>query len=418
MIALVDVNNFYVSCERLFDRSLNNRPVVVLSNNDGCIISRSNEAKILGIKMGTPVFKVKELLKEKNVITLSSNYTLYADMSERVMRVLSEFTGHQEIYSIDECFLDLRGHRQLNDLGQEIRNKLWRWLGMPVCVGIAPTKTLAKFANHCAKKKLLWNGVCDLSNLVDSQVNKIMSKTEVGKIWGVGDKTAIKLKAININSALDLKLAQKKYIKDLFNINIEKIVYELNEVSCFPITPKPSIKKEIIVSRSFGHSVSTLKEMSEAVTTFTTRASLKARKQNTIASSVAVFINSSLFNKSINYYANTMKINLPVPSNSNHLILPSALFVLRSIFRSNINYTKCGVLLLGLESADSKQENLWLRESDKDLKLTKVIDEINCKFDKLSLRSAIQPTKPIWRLKQLKKSSAFTSSWKELIVAR
>ena len=418
MIALVDINNFYVSCERLFDHKLNGKPVVVLSNNDGCIISRSNEAKILGIKMGTPVFKVKKLLKEKNVITLSSNYGLYADISERVMTILSDFTKHQEIYSIDECFLDLKGSRQLNDLGQEIKNKLWKWLGMPVCVGIAPTKTLAKFANHCAKKQSVWNGVCDLSNLLDTQVNQMMNKTEVGKIWGVGNKTAAKLNALNVNSALGLKLAEKKYIKDLFNINIEKIVYELNQVSCFPIIHKPAIKREIIVSRSFGHSVSTLKEMSEAVTTFTTRASFRARKQNTIASGVGVFINSSRFNKDANYYANSIKINLPVPSSSNHLILPSALFALRSIFRSNIDYTKCGVLLMGLESVTNKQEGLWASESDKDLKLTKVIDEINCKFDKSSVRSAMQPIKPIWGMKQLRKSPAFTSSWKELIIAR
>jgi len=238
MIALIDINNFYVSCERLFNPTLINQPVVVLSNNDGCIISRSNEAKKLGIKMGVPLFKVKKLLNDNKVNILSSNYPLYADMSFRTMQVLSAFADLQEIYSIDECFLDLSGQKNLNVLGTLIRKRLSRWLGMPVCVGIAPTKTLAKFANHCAKTQDSWQGVCDFSKMKENEINQIMANVDVSKVWGVGAKTSAKLKKMDINSVLDLKLTNPAKINFYFNVNIERIVVELNRSICFPITQK------------------------------------------------------------------------------------------------------------------------------------------------------------------------------------
>ena len=220
MIALIDINNFYVSCERLFNPTLINQPVVVLSNNDGCIISRSNEAKKLGIKMGVPLFKVKKLLNDNKVNILSSNYPLYADMSFRTMQVLSTFADLQEIYSIYECFLDLSGQKNLNILGSLIRKRLSRWLGMPVCVGIAPTKTLAKFANHCAKTQDSWQGVCDFSKMKENEIKQIMANVDVSKVWGVGAKTSAKLKKMDINSVLDLKLTNPAKINFYFNVNI------------------------------------------------------------------------------------------------------------------------------------------------------------------------------------------------------
>jgi len=224
MIALVDVNNFYVSCERLFNPKLLNKPIVVLSNNDGCIISRSNEAKLLDIKMGTPLFKIKNLIQSSNIIVLSSNYPLYADISNRTMALLASFSPQQEVYSIDESFLDLSSNQKLNVTGQKIKKKLWQYLGMPVCVGIAPTKTLAKLANYCAKKQPEWSGVCDLSELPIIRIDNIMSKINVSEVWGVGNKTADKLKLIGIYSVLDLKKSDAIYIKNLFSVNLEKII--------------------------------------------------------------------------------------------------------------------------------------------------------------------------------------------------
>ena len=293
MIALIDINNFYVSCERLFNPTLINQPVVVLSNNDGCIISRSNEAKKLGIKMGVPLFKVKKLLNDNKVNILSSNYPLYADMSFRTMQILSAFADLQEIYSIDECFLDLSGQKNLNVLGTLIRKRLSRWLGMPVCVGIAPTKTLAKFANHCAKTQDSWQGVCDFSKMKENEINQIMANVDVSKVWGVGAKTSAKLKKMDINSVLDLKLTNPAKINFYFNVNIERIVVELNRSICFPIITEAPKKNEILSSRSFGRPVSTIEMLSEAITTFLSRATYKARQQEMLATSVTLFIRSS-----------------------------------------------------------------------------------------------------------------------------
>ena len=213
MIALVDVNNFYVSCERLFNPKLLNKPVVVLSNNDGCIISRSNEAKLLGIEMGAPLFKIRNLVKSSNIIVLSSNYTLYADISNRTMVLLGSFSPQQEIYSIDECFLNLAGDRDLYGTGRIIKNFLWQYLDMPVCVGIAPTKTLAKLANYFAKKQPEWSGVCDFSKLSTTRIDNTISKINVSEVWGVGNKTANKLIAMGIHSVLDLKKSNAIFIK-------------------------------------------------------------------------------------------------------------------------------------------------------------------------------------------------------------
>ena len=299
MIALVDVNNFYVSCERLFNPKLSNKPIIVLSNNDGCVISRSNEAKLLGIKMGVPLFKVENIIKLSDIIVLSSNYPLYEDISARTMSLLSYFSNQQEIYSIDECFLDLSGDQDTYGTGQKIKKQLWKYLDMPVCIGIASTKTLAKLANYCAKKQSQWSGVCDLSKLSDIRINSIMSKINVDEVWGIGIKTANKLKAIGINSVLDLKKSNAIYIKKKFSISIEKIIYELNNIICFPIDSNKQLKKQIIASRSFGCPIYNYDLLVEAITTFTSRAALKSRQQNTLAGYVGVFISSSPFQKKI-----------------------------------------------------------------------------------------------------------------------
>lgn len=415
MIALIDINNFYVSCERLFNPTLINQPVVVLSNNDGCIISRSNEAKKLGIKMGVPLFKVKKLLSDNKVNILSSNYPLYADMSFRTMQVLSTFANLQEIYSIDECFLDLSGQKNLNVLGSLIRKRLSQWLGMPVCVGIAPTKTLAKFANHCAKTQDSWQGVCDFSKMKENEINQIMANVDVSKVWGVGVKTSAKLKKMDINSVLDLKLTNPAKINFYFNVNIERIVVELNQRICFPIITEAPKKNEILSSRSFGRPVSTIEMLSEAITTFLSRATYKARQQEMLATSVTLFIRSSPHKGRDNYYANAIRIPLAFPTNHHNLVTPIALEGLRAIFKPNIKYTKCGVLLSGLISESIQQKNLWPDVGNSSME---IVDKINNKFNKKSVRLGTEPLNPEWQMRQLNKSRSFTTSWDELLVAQ
>ena len=413
MIALIDINNFYVSCERLFNPHLIDQPVVVLSNNDGCVISRSNEAKKLGIKMGIPLFKIKNFLHEKKVNILSSNYPLYADMSFRTMHVLSSFADLQEIYSIDECFLDLGGQKNLDAIGRLIRKRLLQWLGMPVCVGIAPTKTLAKFANHCAKTQESWRGVCDLSKIKESEINQIMANIDVSEVWGVGVKTSTKLKKMGINSVLDLKQTNPAKINLYFNVNIERTVVELNQSICFPVVTEAPKKNEILSSRSFGRPVSTIDMLSEAITTFLSRATFKARQQEMLASSVTLFIRSSPHKD--NYYANAIRIPLAFPTNHHNLILPLALEGLRAIFKPNIQYIKCGVLLSGLISESIQQKNLWLNFDNSSME---VVDKINSKFNKKSVRLGTEPLNPEWQMRQLNKSRSFTTSWDELLVAQ
>ena len=416
MIALVDVNNFYVSCERLFNPKLLNKPVVVLSNNDGCIISRSNEAKLLGIKMGTPLFKIKSVIKSSSVIALSSNYSLYADISNRTMILLASFSPQQEIYSIDECFLDLSGNRELNTTGQIIKKKLWQYLDMPVCVGIAPTKTLAKLANYCAKKQPEWSGVCDLSELSTIRIDNIMSKINVSEVWGVGNKTSDKLNSIGIYSVLDLKKSDAIYMKNKFSISLEKIIYELNKTICFPIESKTPLKKQIVTSRSFGRPIQRYNLLVEAITTFTSRAAYKSRQQNTLAEYVSVFISSSPFQKKPYFYQNIITLKLPYLTSDTNFILSIALEGLKSIYKANIKYTKCGIILSGLADKHRSQDYLWPIENIERSQLTKVIDNINFKFDKQSVRFATQPLSPIWEMKQSRKSQSFTTSWKELLV--
>ena len=413
MIALIDINNFYVSCERLFNPHLIDQPVVVLSNNDGCVISRSNEAKKLGIKMGIPLFKIKNFLHEKKVNILSSNYPLYADMSFRTMHVLSSFADLQEIYSIDECFLDLGGQKNLDAIGRLIRKRLLQWLGMPVCVGIAPTKTLAKFANHCAKTQENWRGVCDLSKIKESEINQIMTNIDVSEVWGVGVKTSTKLKKMGINSVLDLKQTNPAKINLYFNVNIERTVVELNQSICFPVVTEAPKKNEILSSRSFGRPVSTIDMLSEAITTFLSRATFKARQQEMLASNVTLFIRSSPHKD--NYYANVIRIPLAFPTNHHNLILPLALEGLRAIFKPNIQYIKCGVLLSGLISESIQQKNLWLNFDNSSME---VVDKINSKFNKKSVRLGTEPLNPEWQMRQLNKSRSFTTSWDELLVAQ
>jgi len=416
MIALVDINNFYVSCERLFNPKLINKPIVVLSNNDGCIISRSEEAKSIGIKMGVPLFKAQSLINHYKVKVLSSNYPLYADISSRVMRLVSEFTSHQEVYSIDECFINLAGHNDHQDIAATIKEKLWVNLRMPVCVGIGSTKVLAKFGNHCAKKQSDWNGICLTNLLSDEFINTVMNEFSVNKVWGVGEKMTQKLNLMNIYSVLDLKKSNAIHIKDELNINVARIIYELNGIICFPLEQGLTNRKQIVTSRSFGRAVSNYQGLVEAVTTFVAKATLKLRNQGSLCSKVSIFIRSSPFRKETHFYQNIITIPFTGPTSNTELILKESLKGLNIIYKHNILYVKCGIILSDLIDEKNSQRNLFLGDTKKDNNLIFIIDKINNRFNSDTLRLATQPLSPKWGMRQMKKSPSYTTSWNELLV--
>ena len=416
MIALVDINNFYVSCERLFNPKLINKPIVVLSNNDGCIISRSEEAKSIGIKMGVPLFKAQSLINHYKVKVLSSNYPLYADISSRVMRLVSEFTDHQEVYSIDECFINLAGHNDHQDIAATIKEKLWVNLRMPVCVGIGSTKVLAKFGNHCAKKQSDWNGICLTNLLSDEFINTVMNEFSVNKVWGVGEKMTQKLNLMNIYSVLDLKKSNAIHIKDELNINVARIIYELNGIICFPLEQGLTNRKQIVTSRSFGRAVSNYQGLVEAVTTFVAKATLKLRNQGSLCSKVSIFIRSSPFRKETHFYQNIITIPFTGPTSNTELILKESLKGLNIIYKHNILYVKCGIILSDLIDEKNSQRNLFFEDTKKDNNLIFIIDKINNRFNSDTLRLATQPLSPKWGMRQMKKSPSYTTSWKELLV--
>ena len=309
-IALVDCNNFYVSCERVFNPKLKNKPVVVLSNNDGCAVARSEEVKVLGVRMGEPWFQFKDLVKKHNIITCSSNYALYADMSDRVMSILSEFSSNQEIYSIDECFLDLTEfcRDDLTNYAQKIRRCIQQQTGLPVCIGIGTSKTLAKLANHIAKKNLSFQAICNFNAMTIQEQNKWLHKIKVGKIWGIGKQLAPKLQQIGIYNVSDLKHANPRMLNLQFSVSLKRTIYELNNTVCFELEETTTPKKQIICSRSFSVLITSFKNLEQSIALYVSRAAEKLRRQNSYAGSIHIYIRTSPFNKRESCYANSVTI--------------------------------------------------------------------------------------------------------------
>ncbi len=419
-IALIDVNNFYVSCERVFNPKLEDKPVVVLSNNDGCAVARSNEVKALGVKMGQPWFQLKDLAKKHGIIAYSSNYVLYADMSNRVMSILAVFSPNQEIYSIDECFLDLTGFRKQNLIlyGQHIRQRIKQWTGLPVCVGIGSTKTLAKLANHIAKKNPEFNGVCDLNAMSLGQQDEWFSKIEVGEIWGIGRRLAPKLQEIGIKTVLDLKTASPSQLRARFSVVMEKTIREINGTACIELEEINPPKKQIVSSRSFGMPVFDLASLEESVSLYISRAAEKLRRQQFYAGSVHVSIRTSPFNEKEPYYAKGMTIALPRQTDDTRLLTKVALWGLRKIYRSGYKYQKAGVMLSELIPRQYRQLDLFGTISVSDnqsSKLMSVMDQINARMGRGTLKLASEGFKQPWKMKQGNKSPNYTTNWDELI---
>ena len=387
-IALIDCNSFYVSCERLFNPKIRKKPVVVLSNNDGCIISRSNEAKALGIKMGEPYFKEKDIIVKNNVQVFSSNYSLYGDISRRVMRTLKRFNSDIEIYSIDEAFLDLSNFpdNEVENIGHEIKNIVLKWTGIPTSIGIAKTKTLSKVANHIAKKKQ--SGVTSFIGI--ENIDSILEKVEINDVWGVGKQLTKFYHKSGIYNAKQLKNVSNTWIKKSSNVLSSRTAMELRGIPCIDLEATSSKRKSCVVSRSFGQRVENFQELKEAIASYSLNASEKIRSESLVTKSITVFIRTSLFQSRFGYYSNSKTIDFPIATNNSIEIVKAAISSLETIFKNGYRYQKAGVMLSRLsDSVDGK--NLFSSEKDKKINsLMKSIDNTNHRYGRstLSLASA------------------------------
>ena len=387
-IALVDCNSFYVSCETLFNPKLRNKPVVVLSNNDGCIISRSNEAKALGIKMGEPYFKEKDVIVKNNVQVFSSNYSLYGDISRRVMRTLKHFNSNIEVYSIDEAFLDLSNFSddEIEDVGHEIRGVVLKWTGIPTSIGIAITKTLSKVATHIAKKKQ--SGVVSLIGI--ENIDTILEKVEINDVWGVGKQLTKFYHQNGIYNAKQLKNKSNTWIKKSSNVLGSRTAMELRGISCIDLETTSSKRKSCVVSRSFGQRVENFQELKEAIAGYSLNASEKIRSESLVTKSITVFVRTSPFQSRYGFYSNSKTIDFPIATNNSIEIVKAALNALENIFKNGYRYQKAGVMLSHL-SESNNNKNLFSSEKDEKIKnLMKSIDNTNYRYGRstLSLASA------------------------------
>lgn len=416
-IALVDVNNFYVSCERVFAPRLEGRPIVVLSNNDGCAVARSNEVKALGVKMGQPWFQMKDLAQQHGILAYSSNYTLYADMSNRVMTILSQFSPEQEVYSIDECFLDLAGFQSWNlvDYGQQIRQRVKQWTGLPVCVGIGSTKTLAKLANHIAKKNPEFNSVCDLNALSLEEQDRWFSCIQAGEIWGIGPRLAPKLAAMGMLSVLDLKRADSATLRSRFGVVVAKTVRELNGTVCLELEDIASPKQQIMSSRSFGSYVTRREELEEAVSNYMTRAAEKLRRQGSVAGSVYVYIRTNPHRLGKPQYGQGMTIPLPEATDDTLKLVRVAIWAVKRLYRPGYEYQKAAVMLSELVPRSVLQQDLFSHDvADGTNARMELLDTVNHKMGKNTLRLASNGIRQDWRMKSGSRSPAYTTRWTEL----
>jgi DNA polymerase V len=415
--ALVDCNNFYVSCERVFNPALNNKPVVVLSNNDGCIIARSNEAKALDIPMGAPLFEYELFFRKHHVIVYSSNYSLYGDMSARVMATLTQLCPDIEIYSIDEAFLLLDSLTLDNTqaFAHLLRNRIKQWTGIPISIGIGPTKTLAKVANKIAKKQQNLNGVFEIN--AQTAIDDILKTSDVSDIWGVGRQYTKLLYQYGIKTAHQLKCADDRWIKKRMTICGLRTVHELRGISCISLEQVPTAQQSIACTRSFGQPITELNQLQEALATYAARASQKARAKNLIASALHVFITTGYHAQ--NSYSNGMSIELMQPTAFTPSIIAAAGTILKQIYKPGYRYKKAGVILLDLISAHH-QQNSFLQEHrhEEHKTLMNTIDQLNRKWGRSTVRFAAEGFKKPWRMKQSKKSSYSTTSWKQLPIIK
>ena len=418
--ALVDCNNFYASCERVFEPKLEGRPIVVLSNNDGCIIARSNEAKALGIKMGVPYFKVRGLIIRNGIVVKSSNYPLYGDMSSRVMRVISQYSPIQEVYSIDESFIDLKGLPfHLTNHMQSLRQKVKSWTGVPVCVGIGSTKVLAKLANRIAKKYTKFDGVFDIDELPYERYCKLLQSVEVVDLWGIGRQGARKLNHININSSYDFYQADIGIIETLLGVNGKKVYQELRGNSCVPIESIPPTRQQIVSSRSFGADLKDFDELNQALTSLTRKAINKLNDHKLATTTITVFIytNPHKKNKPCIHLSKTVGMTMAIQDESQ--IIPLISKILKIIYKPGYLFYKGGIVLSNLVKNYPQQE-LFLTNKDNQSKIgstnkSNAIRSVNKRFNE-SLKYASEVGNDKWKPRADFRSNRYTTSWTELLV--
>ncbi|MEZ4816097.1 MAG: Y-family DNA polymerase [Bdellovibrionota bacterium] len=415
LFALVDCNSFYCSCERVFNPKLRDRPVIVLSNNDGCAVARTDEAKALGIPMGAPYFKIKDIVKKHNVAVYSSNYALYGDMSRRVMQILSEYTPELEVYSIDEAFLSLKGFESwdLHKYAREIKESVYQRTGIPVSIGIAPTKVLAKAANRMAKKnKEQSGGVFDLRD--PTLRDQALKKFPVEDLWGIGRKSHLKLAAYNIHTAHDLKLANEKLMQKLLTIVGRRIVEELNGISCLDLEEAKD-RKQIISSRSFGRPVVHLNELRESIANHITNACEKLRSQNLIAQNINVFVQTNPFNNTPQYY-NSASYTLLSGSCVTNKLIKKAFELLDQIYLPNYQYKKVGVIFNDLRPrAASQMDFFGAFDTPEELRLMQLLDGVNQREGRNTLKFAACGIEQFWKMLSKMKSAAYTTRWSEIL---
>ena len=415
VFALIDCKAFYVSCERVFNPKLNNRPVVALSNNDGCIISRSKEAKALGIKMGVPLFKVKDIVEKEKVVVFSSNYTLYADMSRRVMNIISSSSPYTEIYSIDEAFVELSSLPiDYESYAHQLRQTILQHTGIPVSIGIASTKTLAKVANHKAKKDDSLNGVCSLVNY--NNIDQILELTEVGDVWGVGRRLSKKLINHGIHNAKLLKNCSDSWIRKMMSVNGLKTITELRGISCIPLEEYSMTRKSCCTTRSFGKLLTNLEDIEQAVTTFARRAAERIRSESLAASCVSVFVRTNPFDKKSAYYSNGASRTLSHPTHDSITIIETALLLTKRIFKNNYQYKKAGVLLSGLCDDSEIQETLFEKNYNQNSDLMSAIDAINYRYGRDTLQMASECKVGNWKQKRENCTRNYTTQIDRLLL--
>jgi DNA polymerase V len=420
IFALVDVNNFYVSCERVFQPKLEGVPMVVLSNNDGCAVARSAEVKALGIKMSEPWFKLKDLAAKHGIKAFSSNYTLYGDMSNRVTLVLRGFCPDIEVYSIDESFLRVETVSRIyggnQSMGQQMQGRIKQWTGLPVCVGFGHSKTLAKFANHVAKKNLEFEGVCDTTAMDSNELTRWMTQIEVGEVWGVGRRISASLDAMGVHSVHDLANAKLGDIRAQFGVVMERTVKELQGVSCLALEDLIEPKHQIMSSRSFCSMVTSFAELSEAIAMHVHIASEKLRAQNSFASALHVFIQTNRFREKDPQYNAGLVVPLPEPSSDMRLLTNAAIAGLTRIFKEGFAYKKVGVMLMGLSDRDQRQSSIFddSRDTQRSSRMMSVMDSLNQDFGRGTVTSAAMGTNRRWAMRSENRSPRYTTRWDEL----
>ena len=414
MISLVDCNSFYVSCERVFQPWLEGKPVIVLSNNDGCVVARANEAKALGIKMGVPYFEIKDLCRKHKVHVYSSNYTLYGDLSARVMSILKEFGVRQEVYSIDESFLDLSGIPDLTNYGQKIRDRVKKWTGIPVCVGIGQTKVLAKLANHLAKKHPFLDGVCNLEELGQARVDHAMQITPVGEIWGVGRQINQRLQLMGINTVYDLKMSNAKQMSSIFSVNLERIVYELNGIQCLELELCPEPNKQIVSSRSFGQAVKNRDALMSSLTYHVEQASRKMRRQGLFARQMIVFAHTNRFKD--DYISSSVNVVFPAAIDSFRYMAKYLDRALDAIYTPNVGYKKAGIIINDLITGEYDTKDLFDNVSIKHDSLLPTLESIKRQFGKSAIGVASGRLSNTWSMQRNLISKNYTTDINDLLI--